>query len=124
LAFRLPELAGFEDHSIGAAFNRMAQAVQDKVRAERKASEAESKLEEGRELARLVEQRVEEERRLIAHELHDEVGQSGTAVRPLAMAMPTQSADATMTDAARLISDEAGRLYDAMHGSIPRLMPL
>jgi two-component system sensor histidine kinase UhpB len=124
LAFRLPELAGFEAHSIGAAFNRMAQAVQDKVRAERKASEAETRLEEGRELARLVEQRVEEERRLIAHELHDEFGQSVTAIRSLAMAIVTQSQNPSMSDAARLISDEAGRLYDAMHGLIPRLVPL
>jgi len=124
LAFRLPQLAGFEASSIGAAFNRMAQAVQDKVRAERKASEAETRLEEGRELARLVEQRVEEERRLIAHELHDEFGQSVTAIRSLAMAIVTQSQNPTMSDAARLISEEAGRLYDAMHGLIPRLVPL
>src|SRR5882757_5674114 len=40
LAFRLPQLAGFEARSIGSAFNRMAQAVQDKVQAERKAIEA------------------------------------------------------------------------------------
>ncbi len=124
LAFRLPALAGFEAHTIGSAFNRMAQAVQDKVQAERKAIEAETRLEEGRELARLVEQRVEEERRLIAHELHDEFGQSVTAIRSLAMAIVTQSQDVAMTDAARLISDEAGRLYDAMHGLIPRLVPL
>jgi two-component system sensor histidine kinase UhpB len=124
LGFRLPELAGSEAHSIGAAFNRMAQAVQDKVQAERKAREAQTQLEEGRELARLVEQRVEEERRLIAHELHDEFGQSVTAIRALAMAIATQSRDTQTTEAARLISDEAGRLYDAMHGLIPRLVPL
>ena len=124
LAFRLPQLAGFEARSIGAAFNRMAQAVQDKVRAERKATEAETRLEEGRELARLVEQRVEEERRLIAHELHDEFGQSVTAIRSLAMAIVTQSQNPAMSDAARLISDEARSLYDAMHGLIPRLVPL
>ena len=29
-----------------------------------------------------------------------------------------------MSEAARLISDEAARLYDAMHGLIPRLAPL
>lgn len=124
LAFRLPELAGSEARSIGSAFNRMAQAVQGKVQAERKAIEAQTRLEEGRELARLVEQRVEEERRLIAHELHDEFGQSVTAIRSLAMAIVTQSRDATMSDAAKLIADEAGRLYDAMHGLIPRLVPL
>ena len=40
LAFRLPPLAGSEANAIGAAFNRMAQAVEDKVRAERHAREA------------------------------------------------------------------------------------
>ena len=40
LAFRLPPLPGSEAHAIGAAFNRMAQAVQDNVQAERKAREA------------------------------------------------------------------------------------
>jgi len=51
LAFRLPSLAGTEAHAIGAAFNRMAQAVQDKVLAERKAHDAEARLEERREMA-------------------------------------------------------------------------
>jgi len=124
LAFRLPALAGFEARSIGSAFNRMAQAVQDKVQAERKAIEAETRLEEGRELARLVEQRIEEERRLIAHELHDEFGQSVTAIRSLALAIIGQAPIAATSDAAKLIADEAGRLYDAMHGLIPRLVPL
>jgi two-component system sensor histidine kinase UhpB len=124
LTFRLPPLPGSEAHAIGAAFNRMAQAVEDKVQAERKALEAETQLEERREMAHLVEQRVEEERRLIAHELHDEFGQSVTAIRSLALAIATQARDPAMGDAARLISEEAARLYDAMHGLIPRLMPL
>ena len=87
LAFRLPPLPGAEAHSIGAAFNRMAQAVEDNVQAERRAREAQSRLEERREMAKLVEQRVDEERRLIAHELHDEFGQSVTAIRSLALAI-------------------------------------
>jgi two-component system sensor histidine kinase UhpB len=126
LAFRLPSLAGNEAHAIGAAFNRMAQAVQDKVLAERKAHDAEARLEERREMASLADQRVEEERRLIAHELHDEFGQSVTAIRSLALAIASQSGvrDTATGDVARLISDEAARLYDAMHGLIPRLAPL
>jgi len=124
LAYRLPPLPGAEAHSIGAAFNRMAQAVQDNVQAERKAREAEHRLEERQELARVVEQRIEEERRLIAHELHDEFGQSVTAIRSLALAIAAQAGEPAMRDAAQLISDEAARLYDAMHKLIPRLMPM
>jgi two-component system sensor histidine kinase UhpB len=71
----------------------------------------------------VIEQRLEEERRLIAHELHDEFGQSVTAIRSLAQAIVGQSSQPSLQDAARLISDEAARLYDAMHGLIPRLAP-
>jgi two-component system, NarL family, sensor histidine kinase UhpB len=126
LAFRLPRLAGSEAYAIGTAFNRMAQAVQDKVVAERKAHEAEARLEERREMASLADQRVEEERRLIAHELHDEFGQSVTAIRSLALAIVSRAGerDAETGNVARLISEEAARLYDAMHGLIPRLTPL
>ena len=126
LSYRLPPLAGPEAGTIGTAFNRMAQAVQDKVQAERQARDAETRLEERREMASLADQRVEEERRLIAHELHDEFGQSVTAIRSLALAIATQAGthDTATGDVARMISDEAGRLYDAMHGLIPRLAPL
>jgi two-component system, NarL family, sensor histidine kinase UhpB len=124
LTFRLPELEGSEARAIGAAFNRTADAVEDKVRAESDAREARSRLEERRELAALIEQSLEEERRLIAHELHDEFGQSVTAIRSLAMAIAARSTEVPTGEAARLISDEAARLYDAMHGLIPRLAPL
>jgi len=124
VAFRLPPLPGSEAGLMGAAFNRMAQGIEDTVAAERKARDAETRLEERREMALVVTQRVEEERRLIAHELHDEFGQSVTAIRSLALAIVTQSTEQPMKDAAQLISDEAARLYDAMHGLIPRLMPV
>src|SRR5579875_1672063 len=124
LTFRLPPLPGSEAQAIGAAFNRMAQAVEDNVQAERKAREAETRLEERREMALVVEQRVEEERRSIAHELHDELGESVTVIRSLAQAIVGQTREPAMRDAARLISEEAARLYDAMHGLIPRLMPV
>jgi two-component system sensor histidine kinase UhpB len=126
LAFRLPPLPGSEANVIGSAFNRMAAALQDKVQAERQARDAEARLEERREMATLADQRVEEERRLIAHELHDEFGQSVTAIRSLALAIAAQAGerDVAIGDTARLISDEAARLYDAMHSLIPRLAPL
>lgn len=126
LGFRLAPMKGYEAREIATAFNRMAEAVQDKVLVERKALEAEARLEERREMALVVEQRIEEERRLIAHELHDEFGQSVTAIRSLAMAIAAQGGqrDAQTGEAALLIAQEAARLYDAMHGLIPRLMPM
>jgi two-component system sensor histidine kinase UhpB len=103
----------------------MAQAVQDKVSAERKARDAELRLEERRELARIVDQRLEEERRVIAHELHDEFGQSVTAIRALAQAIAVHAGtrEPAARETAELISAEAARLYDNMHGLIPRLTP-
>lgn len=126
LNHRLPPLAGSEASAIGAAFNGMAHAIEDKMRIERQAREAEHRLEERRELALLVDQRIEEERRLIAHELHDEFGQSVTAIRSLALAIATRAdvQEANTAATAQLIADEAARLYDAMHGLIPRLAPL
>ena len=62
---------------------------------------------------------------MIAHELHDEFSQSVTAIRSLALAIAARPDASTQTvETARLIADEAARLYDAMHGLIPRLEPL
>jgi two-component system sensor histidine kinase UhpB len=60
---------------------------------------------------------------MIARELHDELAQSVTAIRSMALAI-VQVNDPKSEPAARLIAEEAARLYDAMHGLIPRLTPL
>jgi two-component system sensor histidine kinase UhpB len=118
LSYRLPILQGEEASAIGGAFNRMAVSVQGRRKAE-------ARLQERRELDELIEQRLNEERQLIARELHDEFAQSVTAIRTLAVVVSGQSdGDAPVREAAHLISTEAGRLYDAMHGLIPRLAPL
>lgn len=63
---------------------------------------------------------------MIARELHDELGQSVTAMRSMALSIAQRVAphDAAAEQAARVIADESSRLYDAMHGIIPRLAPL
>ena len=124
-SYRLPALSGNEAALIGAAFNRMAVAVEGKRQAELEARDAEARLEERRELSQLIEQRLDEERRSIARELHDEFAQSVTAIRTLAVAIiGRQQSDEATLEAAQTISKEAARLYDAMHSLIPRLAPI
>jgi two-component system, NarL family, sensor histidine kinase UhpB len=122
----LPPLAGTEAAAIGSAFNRMVHDLQGHIETERRALRAEKQLSDSRELTRWIEQHVEQERRLIARELHDELGQSVTAIRSMALSIAQRvgAIDAQAEQAARLIADESSRLYDAMHGIIPRLTPL
>ena len=122
----LPRLPGTEAAAIGAAFNRMLGALQANLETERRAARAERALSDSRELGRWVEHHIENERRMIARELHDEFGQSVTAIRSMALsiAQRVHSLDAQAESAARLIAEESSRLYDAMHGLIPRLAPL
>jgi len=122
----LRALPGTEAAAIGAAFNRMVGMLQQHIETERRAVRAEGRLSESRELGRWVDQKIEQERRLIARELHDELGQSVTAMRSMALsiAQRVQALDPQAEQAARLIADESARLYTAMHGMIPRLTPL
>jgi two-component system sensor histidine kinase UhpB len=126
LDVKLPRLAGTEATAIGAAFNRMVDELQIHIETERRAVRAELKLSDSRELTRWIDQHIERERLLIARELHDELGQSVTAIRSMALsiAQRIQTLDPQAETAARLIADESSRLYDAMHGMIPRLTPL
>lgn len=122
----LPALHGIEANAIGAAFNRMVGTLGRQLETEKRALRAETQLSDSRELARWVDQHIEQERRMIARELHDELGQSVTAMRSMALsvAQRVHAHDAQAETAARTIADEASRLYDAMHGLIPRLTPL
>jgi len=122
---RLPEFKGAEAGAIARAFNRTAQAIEDNLDARREAVEATLRLEQSRELADAVQSRVEDERRQIAQELHDETGQSITAIRSMALALTRRAGtgDEPVREAAQLIADTAAKLYAAMHDLIPRLRP-
>ena len=122
----LPALPGQEAGAIGAAFNRMVGELSRHIETERRAVRAETQLSDSRELTRWIDHHIEQERLTIARELHDELGQSVTAMRSMATSIAQRSAgrDAQAEQAARLIADECSRLYDAMHGIIPRLTPL
>jgi two-component system sensor histidine kinase UhpB len=122
----LPPLGGTEAAAIGVAFNRMMGVLQHNMETEQRAALAERQLCENRKLTRWIDGRLEQERRSIARELHDELGQSVTAIRSMALSIARRAAtvDAESRAAADVIADESSRLYDAMHGLIPRLTPL
>ena len=122
----LPRLPSSEAAVIGAAFNRMVARLQHHLETEIRALRAERELSDSRELARWIDHHIEQERRAIARELHDELGQSVTAIRSMALSIAQRMAplDATAEQAARLIAEESSRLYAAMHGMIPRLAPM
>lgn len=125
LDVRLGRLRGREAAAIGEAFDRMVDELGRQRELEQRAARAETELSDSRALARWVDRRIEEERRLIARELHDEFAQSVTAIRSMASSIAHRTADdPDSAQAARTIADEASRLYEAMHGMIPRLAPL
>ncbi len=107
------------------AFNRTARALAESAAARERADDAGRRLEENRELTRTIQQHVEEERRSIARELHDELGQSITAVKSigLSIARRSEGRDAETQAAAQLIVETAGGMYDAVQEMIPRLRP-
>ncbi|WP_018229507.1 ATP-binding protein [Methyloversatilis universalis] len=123
---RLPPLPGKEAGSMAQAFNRMAQSIEDNMNARQEALEARSNLEENRELTQFIQSRIEEERRDIARELHDEMGQAVTAIKSMGLAIARRDAqtDPRSAEAANLIVDTANHLYDVMHSIIPKLRPL
>lgn len=122
---RLPTLTSKEGRLMSLAFNRTAQAVADSAAAQKVASEARQRLQENRELTQMIQAHIEEERRSIARELHDELGQSITAIKSIGLSILQRAGghDERVAQAARLIVDTAGRMYDAVHEMIPRLRP-
>lgn len=125
-AVRLPPLPGKEAGEMGRAFNRMAQAVQDNIQVRQFSAETQTRLAAQREFTALLHQRIEEERAALARELHDELGQSLTAIRSIAKSM-MQHLDGQhhpLEQSARMLFDTAGSTADALQRMIPRLRPI
>jgi two-component system, NarL family, sensor histidine kinase UhpB len=83
-------------------------------------------LQENHTWMQLIQQRIEEERRKLALELHDEIGQSLTAVKTIATTLVSRSRhkQPELEAPAQMIVDISSQMYDAMHGIVRRLRPL
>jgi signal transduction histidine kinase len=87
--------------------------------------QAERDLEQNRQLTRAIQSRLEEERRSIARELHDELGQCVTAIKTIGTAISNRTQD-TAPDIhanALTIVSVASHIYDVVHGIIRQLRP-
>lgn len=111
---RLPEFDLPEFEKIGHSLNRMAESLA-----------AERQLEENRQLTHLIQSHIEEERRSLARELHDELGQYVTAIKTFAVAIANKSRhNAPEIEAsAKTIVAAANHIYDGMHDIIRQLRP-
>jgi PAS domain S-box-containing protein len=95
--------------------------ITEKKRAEETARE----LAQNRELTRLIQHHVEQERRSLARELHDEMGQCATAIKTIGMTIADRAGDKdpAIHSQAKTIVNVAGQLYDMVHRIIRQLRP-
>lgn len=108
-AFKLPEF-----DRIGHSLNRMAESLA-----------VERQLEENRQLTQLIQSHIEDERRSLARELHDELGQYVTAIKTFAVAIvnKTREKSPDIASNAQTIVAAANQIYDGMHDIIRKLRP-
>lgn len=115
---RLPGYRVAELDRVAASYNRLADTLDD-TRAHN------LRLEEDQAFARAVHARLEEERRVIARELHDELGQAITAVRAISGAI-LQRCDnqPQLYGSAQAILAMTGQMQDGVHAILQRLRPV
>jgi two-component system sensor histidine kinase UhpB len=91
----------------------------------KRAQQIEQELAQNRQLTQLIQSHREEERKALARELHDELGQSVTAIKTIAVSIANRARDSApeVHANALTIAAVAGNLYDAMHGIVRQLRP-
>ncbi len=111
---------------MAAAFNRMVSEISNRTR-QRELAEAKTKklLAENRQLIQTSLTVQEEERRHLARELHDELGQCITAIQADAESIRelSRGRDERVVTRAGAILDVSARIYEVVHSMMQRLRP-
>lgn len=86
---------------------------------------AEMQLQQNKRLTQLIQEKLEEERKSIARELHDEMGQNLTAIKTIGTAIANREPNeqSITRQNALTIVDVTSRIYDMVHSIIRELRP-
>ncbi len=95
--------------------------ISEKILAERSQRE----LQQNRELTAIIQEHVEDERKSLARELHDELGQYVSAIKIFSQNIlnRTKGKDKAISDSATTVISAANQIYDGMHSIIKKLRP-
>jgi two-component system sensor histidine kinase UhpB len=86
---------------------------------------AEMELQQNKRLTQIIQEKLEEERKSIARELHDEMGQNLTAIKTIGTAIANRDSDegSITRQNALTIVEVTSRIYDMVHSIIRELRP-
>ena len=81
-------------------------------------------LEKNRKLTTIIQEHIEDERRSLARELHDELGQYVSAIKIFAQNISNKSkGNKIIQTSASSVTSAANQIYDGMHNIIRKLRP-
>lgn len=125
-SIKIPVEAGDEVGRTASAFNYMVTEVSNRTQ-QLEAAEAQSRslLAENRNLVHTSLNVQEEERKYLARELHDELGQCITAIQADAESIRdlSRDCDTRIKTSAAAILDVASHIYEVVHSMMQRLRP-
>tara|TARA_B100000035_G_scaffold315331_1_gene335302 strand:- start:22341 stop:23540 length:1200 start_codon:yes stop_codon:yes gene_type:complete len=94
--------------------------ISEKLKAER----SKKALDQNRKLTGIIQEKIEDERRSLARELHDELGQYVSAIKIFTQNIKNQAKENELiATSAESVTSAANQIYDGMHNIIRKLRP-